>query len=701
MSTFITSIVYNGIYPDVEQSEIKKIKLLNIFGVIRIALSFFFLTEDYFVRQFPFYYSLLAHGTISVLAIVAIALQHFRKYNFARLLFLIMLNIELYLFAFVLQPGMQVEYFFILVPLVSLLFFDALWIHILFLVIASTLFSLPTWLTGFEESDVLPISSLCLFVTVFIIVNYFKNLNQKNELLLEEQRNEAVKSNRLISIQKKELEEVHQYQHRFFTNIVHEIRTPITIIKGTLFQFFSEKETKISAHQLQLKSNFDSQLERLERIVEDVIDLSKLSSNTFTLTTEKVNISQLVHKTYRLFQSSFFNKKINYHYKDASDENIFIEGNQTYLERSINNILNNALKYTDPEGSVDVNIETDKSKNEVLLTIKDSGIGISDEHASKIFDQFYQVDNSINKAGGSGVGLAFSKEIIELHKGFINVKSGENEGTSFIIRLPITEKAQLIYEEEFTFKDSKGDRIVNIENKPTILLVEDQPEIQELLTSLFSEYHCISANNGLEGLEALKQNAFDIIITDYMMPQMNGMEFIKKVKALKINTPIIVLTAVQDLTTKFDILELGVDDYLIKPFEPKELIARVSNSISNHKSRVSFQEDIQETIDQSSGKKLLYQIKEYIEMNCFTQTINVEVLCEQFALSPSTLYRKVKVASGLGTKDFITEIRLSLAHKIKQQSPDITNTKLAEQVGWTNPTHFAKLYSDRFGVELN
>lgn len=667
--------------------------MLNIFFLIRMGLSVLFLLEDYLIPKFPFYISVSIHGTVMLAIVGLFYLQHRAHHLTACGIFLLLIYTEVFAFAYLLQPGMGAEYFYLAFPLVALVFFDNRWVNMAYFLLAIACFFLPKVfmpLPGDEE--MLPFSTLGLFITIYIIVNYFKRLNLKNENQLAEQRNQAVEDHALIRRQKAQLEELHSYQRRFFENLAHEIRTPITILKGSFYQVYKHGPSQEN------KAIIDGQFHRIERIVSDVIDLSKMTSNHLELNLKALNISELAHKVYQMFASSFHHKGVELYLRDTTNRKLQVMADAVYLERSINNLLNNALKYTDKGGHVTIELRHGPMEGTVYLSVKDTGIGISESDQEYIFDQFYQAKNTVNEAGGSGIGLAYTREIIDMHGGQIKVLSIPNKGSKFILLLPTCAVAETPFVSDVSPVPDLHQPTNSSPEKPNMLLVEDQPELRQMISSIFPDFACMHASNGLEGLELLKSHDFDIILVDYMMPKMNGQEFIKQLKAAGNCTPIIVITALAD--AKLSMLHLGIDDFLAKPFDPEELIARVNNSLINAQSRQEFIQVLSEPAEQPDTA-LIDKLQSYIANHCAEFNLSVDMICHEFGLSASTLYRKIKTATGMSTREFITEVKLQRARTLHAQNPKMTYRELALQSGWKNQTHFCQLYQRRFGTAVS
>jgi signal transduction histidine kinase/DNA-binding response OmpR family regulator len=597
-------------------------------------------------------------------------------------------------FAFFLEPGKLMEYFLMIVPTMSLLIFDNKWLTRGILLLSILCFFVPNIYFQNEQILDVPITKVVLFVGFYVNFSYLKNLNLKNESLLQEQKDLAIADKDIIENQKRELEQLQEFQNRFFINVAHEIRTPITILKGNsklLFQSIANPTIK----QVENIEEVENQSRKIQRILDDVLDLTKMSQVGFELKKGKFDLIDSISKSTASFQNLFLEKEMFLVCEFDSSETYLFFGSNIYFERTINNLLSNAYKFSPKGGRV--NVTLDKKEREFTIEVSDEGIGIKEWEKGKIFDRFYQSENSINKAGGSGVGLAFCKEAIDLHRGVISVRNNQDKGATFIITLP-----RNVDDEEETFIDNE---YLDLELVPTvnvckILLVEDLIDMRRFLCKILEGHNITEASNGLEAIETLKNHKFDLVITDYMMPQMDGYQMIKELRSTGFDTPIIMLTARQEQEAKLEVLRMGVDDFITKPFDEQELLVRVNNILFNqNRKEVFLKEEALESCKEMSFD-FVQEMTSYVVAHCKESSFGLSDLCEEFALSNSSLYRKVKACTGLSPKEFVTEIRLKEAYKIKTANLDIHIKLLALEVGFVNYTHFCKLYERRFGVEL-
>ena len=677
------AIINLGIREGDSTTEIKRIKLLNLFCIawhVRTILEFIdddLTSKPLLLSLFDFFIMVLIVGGIQFL-------QYKRKLLTARLLFICSILFLTFMYANYIYTANFLEYYFMLVPGTTLIFIDNKKINWVIIFTAFIFMYFPNFYFNHYSAAYSNFSIIFLFFGVLIMVNYFKNLNLKNEKALE--------------IKSTELEELDKFKSQFFTNISHEIRTPLTLIKGQAddLKNLSSKDVKIEA----IQQNINQQINSITEIVDNVLDLAKMKSSNFKLKTKHANISDLIEKIYLSFESLFYQKNIDFDLS-LNSKNYITNIDPIFIERALNNILLNALKYTE-KGSVTLDVS--RKKQFLNITVSDTGIGISKNNMENIFNRFYQVNNDINQSGGSGIGLAFSKEIIELHEGTLTAKSKPNIGSSFIITLPLTPKKTA---QETPIKTSSVTNNLlkslpknNIESNTVFLIVDDNLDMRKYLKSILQNYTCLEAKNGIEALEIVQNRKVDFIITDYMMPKMNGLTLITNLNKRKNRIPIIMLTAKNDIDSKLEVLNLGIDDYVTKPFEKEELLIRINNAIKNYRNKVKYNEENNlDTFRIPKEKDLLKEIELHVNNNSDKKELNQDFLSEKFNISKSSLYRHIKSKTGMSPKEFITEIRLQKARRILENNSDILLKQLALEVGFQHTSYFSTIFTNRFGYK--
>ncbi len=671
----------------------KTIRLLNIICITWYIVILLFLITNFLFNQKYFLVTSSTH-IIQFLSLMLMQyLQYKGKYKAAKLLFISSGFLYFFTLSNFLVKGQQIEFFYILIPIFSLLFLNKNSYHYFFLGIAIFCFSVvPEFLHVYPATRTASaISMPNLFIMIFLMFKYFKDENTKNELILEQDREQIEKDKVKIEQQAYELKELNEFQTHFFINITHELRTPLTLIKGNVFgakktnalNEIQEKLDKILIH-----SN------KIENLINDIIDVSKAETNTLALSWESHAINQVIQKQYLTFRPLFEEQGIHFEYA-LPEKFVYAEIDKLYFERVIGNILVNAAKYTPKGGNVTIFItDTD---DQISINIKDNGIGITLGEEEKIFNRFYQVNNDINNASGSGVGLAFCKEVIQLLKGDIKAFQNKEKGATFSITLPKTHVNAI---------DISPKSNINIDTeKPTLLLVDDNTEMREYLSSILTDYNVIEAINGEEALEILKNNPVDALITDYMMPKMNGYELIEQVKKRKYTFPILVITARADIKSKLDVLALGIDDYLTKPFIEEELLYRLRHSLLNSKNRTNYRKEEAALFQKEEivipESDLIKKSRLIVEENIDNPLFGVPDLVESLNLPERTLYRKIKANSGLTPNQFIREIKLLHVRSLVEHHKFISLNQLTKKVGFKNTSHLQKIYKKRFGTSLS
>ena len=383
------------------------------------------------------------------------------------------------------------------------------------------------------------------------------------------------------------------------------------------------------------------------------------------------------------------------------------------MEQVFNNLLSNAVKFTLEYGNILVVVKkiNTAAKPFIEIMVKDNGIGISKEQLPYIFDRFHQA-NPLHGNQGSGIGLALAKELVNSMNGEIRVESELNEGSTFILHLPISNVAprsktqflkQIIKAPALEAEESSG--LVNSE-LPILLIIEDNQDVAYYLkTSLSHNYQLIFAQNGKAGIEKATETLPDIIISDVMMPEMDGFEVCQKLKTsvLTNHIPIILLTAKATLNDKLEGFSHGADAYLVKPFEKEELIVRLDNllqvrlTLQKKYSRELLSTQISKQIVTSDEEHFVIKTEEIILANLADETFSVHVLARELLLSRSQVHRKIKALTGMSTAIYIRHIRLQKA-KVLLDSGDLTISEIAYQVGFNSLSYFSKSYKDTFGV---
>ena len=513
--------------------------------------------------------------------------------------------------------------------------------------------------------------------------------------------------------------EMDELKSRFFANISHEFRTPLTLILGPIDKILSRIKEREWVPDLQL---VQKQAHRLLQLVSQLLDLSRLEARRLKLQASQRNIIPLLKGTVLSFASLADRKKITLTFN--SDREII----QVYCEKDIivkiiNNLLSNAFKFTATGGKIKVDVRTGSDHNIddegiLVITISDTGIGIAPERIDNIFNRFYQVDSSETREHeGAGIGLSLTKELVELHKGNISVESLEGKGTTFTVSLPlgksylepgeiIDERAgeslgsgSLLTEPEFVSVQQSS---TSKKGMPIVLIVEDNTDVRSYIRGYLEDYRCFEAADGKEGLRLALKKIPDLIISDIMMPKMDGVELCQRIKTdvQTSHIPVILLTAKADIESKLEGLETGADDYLTKPFETKELQARVKNLIDQRRFlRERFRRELilepedmpVSSIDERFLKQALDLVYEHLDDPDF----NVELFSQKIFMSRRHLNRKLKALTDQTTTGFIRSVRLKRAAQLLGQQ-SATVSEIAFQVGFQDLSYFTQCFHKEF-----
>lgn len=663
--------------------ETKKRRLLRAACITWFCVLAMFTIKNTLAQNEGYALGMLVNG-ITVLVILAIFFIDLKGHSvLARYLVTFALTASIINSAFFLFPGTNTELFLLIIGPFSVFFIRRSWVQVFIFSIAFGSFLFLPGLLNIH-SDVSEIFNLkIVFITVFFIIKDVDGVNKKTEKSLFNQKQKAEKDKELIELQKQKLDELNDFKNRFFVNIAHELRTPLTLINGLASQLDKQTSTRLTSGIL-------DQSDKMKKIVDDILDLSKLDSDSLKLTTEEVELDKFLNKLHQAFLPSFLQKELTFDFL-PSNQHLTASIDPVYFERALNNILLNALKFTEKGG---VKLSLVANDTTATIQIKDTGIGMNMEEQSKIFTEFFQADNDINRAGGTGVGLSFTKSILTLHGGTVDVQSDPETGSSFSVKIPIKHGQESLKKRDLVEIDTLTPQKISKGKK--ILVVEDHVEMREYIVSLLEDYETIQAGNGKEALEILDVDKVDFILTDYMMPKMDGYEFVKIIKEKNVSVPILMLTARADTQAKLKVLRLGIDDYLTKPFHPEEMLTRIENGIKNYTERIEYS---LEATDAQFEEGFALELSQFVEKNCAEHDFNLDKVKEEFALSTSTLYRKVKVETGLSPIEFVKEIRLQKARREIEKDGNISMKMLSISVGITNTTYFKNQYLARFGLD--
>jgi signal transduction histidine kinase/DNA-binding response OmpR family regulator len=529
-----------------------------------------------------------------------------------------------------------------------------------------------------------------------------------------------IKLNEQAKAEADNIKEIDEIKSRFFANISHEFRTPLTLIHGPLHQIEEQANGKpqhgIAEVPWRQIKTMRRQTGRLLELVNQLLDLSKLDSGKMKLQAMKGDVIQLLRVLASSFESAAERKQIHYHIHLPEQTTItFFDKDK--LEKIVTNLLVNAFKYTPEQGIVSINTEIDETK--LRLFIEDSGPGISKKELDKIFDRFYQVEGTEDK--GSGIGLALVKELVSLYHGQISVSSEPGKGTRFKVSLPVGKNAfdekEIVYGEwrdngiqtnklfEEESKSANDLHSIKQSQLPLVLIVEDNNDMRHFIYETIEEhYQVIEAADGKEGYNKASAEIPDIIISDIMMPVMDGFKMTDKLKKHEYTShiPVILLTAKAGQQHKVEGLEAGADDYLTKPFDAKELLARMENLLHQRKLlRKKFAGEVMlkpsEIAVNSADEKFLANVMQTIEKNMGEEDFGVEELAREVTMSRGQLHRKLIALTNQPPSEVLRNTRLLRAKELLQKKY-ATPSEVAYKVGFKSHSYFSKCFKEEFGV---
>ena len=498
----------------------------------------------------------------------------------------------------------------------------------------------------------------------------------------------------------RQLEENTQAKLDFFTNVSHDLRTPLSLVAGPLEHVLEgplqddQKETLLLARR-----NVDI----LRRLVNNILDFRKIESGNMPLTLYRFDLPSAVKE----WMSGFEGTSRFIHYDGA--QSLEVEADMRLLECILFNLLGNSIKHTSTGGEITVSVQQEGA--DAILTVKDNGEGIPREKLPYIFDRFYQAGKHTS---GTGIGLALVKGIAELHGGSVSVESVPGEGATFFIRIPIRHEGAEILESrdaaEFTerFQDvyraadtslEEAASSVTESDRPTILVVDDNSDLREFIgTLLQGEYRIIKASDGKEALDKATRELPDLVVSDVMMPVMDGLDLCKSLKGQfsTSHIPVILLTAKSLEEQRAEGYDSGADAYISKPFSEKVLLSRIGNLL---KSRILLKEHYLETGESASRPQendFLSRFRAKVQEHISDENLSVEQIGAEIGLSRVQLYRKVKALTGYSPVELVRITRLKAAAEMLKTT-DKTISEIAYAVGFGTPSYFSKCFKELFG----
>lgn len=545
----------------------------------------------------------------------------------------------------------------------------------------------PFWLNGWAY-----LIYILLFLTgLYLLTRYLtmrSRLRQRVKMREFEQQKER---------------ELYQSKINFFTNVAHEIRTPLTLIKAPLDHVLLTEEVSDSVKDnLQIMSKNTG---RLLNLTNQLLDFRKTESEAYLLNLQTQNVSELIRETILRFTPLAKHKKINLEV-ELPDQDMLVQLDKEAFLKIISNLLNNALKYSDCFVRMEATIKENQRK-EFYLLIENDGELIPPAYKEEIFKPFVQIESDReNRVSGTGIGLALASSLAELHGGSLSLVNDDHYNR-FLLKLPVGDvvhKETAMQEQEI--KEIRIDKVAGVPRKEaTLLLVDDDVELLQFEAKFLSaHYHILTAENGVQAMALLRTSTVNLIVTDVMMPEMDGFEFTHNVKSDVefSHIPVILLTAKVMAQSKVQGYELGADAYLEKPFSVEVLLARIENLLqSREKLRESFLKNpfigAATVALNKSDEAFIRKLNEVIQESLSESDFNVEDMAERFNMSRASFYRKVKGVLDLTPNEYIRVERLKKAAQLLKQD-DYKINEICYMVGFNSPSYFAKCFQQQFGL---
>ncbi len=552
------------------------------------------------------------------------------------------------------------------------------------------------------------------WMTTAAFVGYFLILCLLGYMAFRIVRN-RIRLRRALEIEQMERlksEEVNNTKLTFFTNVSHELFTPITVMSCSLEKLFESEQGDPSLHRI-IRSN----LNRLMRLLQQILEFRKADSANLKL---KVSQTDIVVFVKRMCDENFAplgsDKNVKLIFTSEEDH---LDGyvDPDKLDKILYNLLSNAFKYNRQDGKVFVHVGQQHSAQgrSVVLSVRDTGLGIEPQHLPHLFKRFYEGDYRKFHTKGTGIGLSLTKDLVDLHRGTITVASRVNEGTTFTVQLPIDREAYAPeqIDSEILLPGEPASPLVlesppssgDSENRYSLLLVEDNEELLMVMQNILQpRYAIFTARNGVEALAVLGKENIDLVITDYVMPEMDGAELCRRIRmdiSLS-HLPVIMLSARSAVESKLTSFESGVDAYVSKPFEIKLLVAQVEGMIANRNRLAErFRKEPEIAVDglinTGLDKQFIDRAVQLVEEHLSDPDFDINAFNQAMNMSNSTLYRKIKGITGMSPKEFIRNIRFKVACKLLlEKSSNIS--EVAFMVGFGDAKYFSLSFKKEFGI---
>lgn len=562
---------------------------------------------------------------------------------------------------------------------------------------------------------------LAIGVSIWQWYNWRIRTFQKQQQRLEKMvidRTEKIREDKLfIEKQAEQLKELDEIKSRFFANISHELRTPLTLILGPLQSVLKRNQLDNRDHTLLrlMQQNGEQLLKRIN----ELLDLASLDAHKLKIVQRAVVLYPFIKRILSSFESAANQRHIHLALDYNLENHLQLLLDTDKVEKILSNFLSNALKFTPEEGKITLAVH--RKGNLLEISLADTGPGIPPDEIEKVFDRFYQSEKNMH-AGGTGIGLALCRELAKHMDGQVWAESQIDQGSVFHLQLPLVESFEQVLPESEppASPDDVPAYVAGKDANATIMVVEDNYDLLEYIQMLLRDYHVITAENGQIALEKLSEctrmgQPINLIISDIMMPVMDGFELLKTLKEQDNyrHIPVIMLTAHQKSDVKLEALRIGVDDYMVKPFQEAELLARATNLINKSKLRLEanvtdgggvspqVQKPPRKAVLTAADSRWLSDIEKIFLRHIGDTNFNLSQVAAEMAMSQRRLQQKIKEITGLTPKDYQREIQLEYARRILEAGEAQSISEISYKVGFKDAHYFSTLFQNRYGKKPN
>ena len=510
---------------------------------------------------------------------------------------------------------------------------------------------------------------------------------------------------------------------QIFTNITHELLTPLTVISASVDQLREEAPQYDKEYDL-----MQLNIQRMVRLLQQILETSKSQAGELKLVVAQGDVMQYIYNTALCLKPLLDKKHLKFSI-ECNPQSMMGWIDTDKLDKIIYNLLSNAAKYTE-EGEVTLQAWTSRNYDYIYIKVRDTGSGIPKEKMKNLFQRFYDGEYRQHKTIGTGLGLALTRDLVRLHHGTINCESEEGQGTTFTLKIPISKESfkpdqidekheisltipnEVITEVTWKMPEMSAETITDellVDDAYRILIVEDSPELLMLMQHMLkNHYRVLAAKNGKEALKIVHKTPLDLIVSDVMMPEMNGFELTRELKEDPnfSHLPIILLTARTQEEDEEEALKIGADEYLTKPFRLGELKLRIDNIIENR--RRALQDFAQRTGEDADDRQETALTPEQLflekALNCIHEHLDDsdydrDAFAADMGASSSTLYNKLRAITGMNVTTFIRDVRMKEAHRLAEKDPNLRVSDLAYMVGFQDPKYFSTCFKKYFGIQ--